>query len=281
LIYSLVHLIRPVNSLMVGFAVVVGIAVASVHQLLSFATLMGFLTGFGVSAYSMIINDLYDLDVDRLNRPDKPLPSGRVSPATAMVEALILLAIGLVSAYVLGIPTLLVAAFYAFWSWLYNYRVKESGFLGNTMVATSVAIPYLYGGLSVGVTEDPLLWMMAVTSLLAAVGREVVKTISDVVGDRARRVRSVMVVYGPAVASKVGALFFIASIASSILPLVFRSAGLVYGVVVIIPIAIFAYATKKILKEYSAQNAISVKNLALIGMLTGLLAFIAGGILRT
>ncbi len=266
---------------MVGFAVVVGIAVASVHQLLSFSALIGFLTGFGVSAYSMVINDFYDLDVDRLNRPDKPLPSGRVSPATAKVEALVFLAIGLVSAYALGIPTLLVAAFFAFWSWLYNYRAKQTGFLGNTMVATSVAIPYLYGGLSVGVTVDPLLWMMALTSLLAALGREVVKTISDVVGDRARRVRSITVVYGSDVASRVGALFFIASIGSSILPLVFRTAGLVYGVVVIVPIGIFVYATEKILKDYSSQNAIYVKNWALIGMLTGLLAFIAGGILRT
>src|SRR5579885_2480953 len=89
-------LIRAKNSIMVGFAVLVGIAVASHDptRLVSRVALLGFLTGFTISSFSMISNDIYDIEVDKLNQPDRPLPSGRVSKKQAWAVAFAFLAVG-------------------------------------------------------------------------------------------------------------------------------------------------------------------------------------------
>ena len=40
---------------------------------------LGFVTGFAICAFSMVVNDYYDIEVDRVNQPTRPLPSGQVS----------------------------------------------------------------------------------------------------------------------------------------------------------------------------------------------------------
>ncbi|MGA2875543.1 MAG: UbiA family prenyltransferase, partial [Nitrososphaerales archaeon] len=91
------RLIRPPNSVMEGFSVVVGIVVASknYHDIISVTALLGFLTGFFLTSYSMISNDIYDLEVDKVNQPNRPLPSGAVKLQSAKYISLLLLALGL------------------------------------------------------------------------------------------------------------------------------------------------------------------------------------------
>ena len=43
------------------------------------AIVLGFVTGFAICAFSMVANDYYDIEVDRVNQPTRPLPSGAVS----------------------------------------------------------------------------------------------------------------------------------------------------------------------------------------------------------
>ena len=71
-------IIRPINSLMIGFAVIVGevLALNSLPNLN--LMILGFLTGFLISSSSMVFNDYFDLEVDRVNVPNRPLPSGRI-----------------------------------------------------------------------------------------------------------------------------------------------------------------------------------------------------------
>lgn len=274
---GIVALIRPINSLMVGFAVLVGIAVASPASLISLPSLLGFLTGFSIAGYSMIVNDYYDLEVDRVNQPMRPLPSGAVSSAAALLLAAILLIIGISASTLTSFNNLIVAATFAFIAWLYNFWGKKRGIVGNMMVAASVAIPYIYGGMAVGSPDRPLLIWLTLTSFLATMGREVIKTIADVVGDEARGIRSVARAHGPRVASKLGAIMFISAMASSWIPFITGIVGFLYAALIIIPNVIFLYATMSILREASKGRALRVKNLALKGMLLGLIAFIVGG----
>src|SRR5579864_5409954 len=101
---SLISMIRPANSILVGFAVVVGIAITSnnYREIFSFTSLLGFLTGFFISSFSMISNDIYDYEVDRVNQPTRPLPSGKITVRQATTFSIILLLLGLVSSLALG-----------------------------------------------------------------------------------------------------------------------------------------------------------------------------------
>ena len=274
---DLILLTRPVNSIMVGFAVIVGIAVSAPNQLLSVPASLGFLTGFFISSYSMVVNDWYDLIVDRTNSPDRPLASGRIHLSIAAAFAGILLILGLICSILIGLNTFIIASVFAAIAWIYNYRGKKQMLLGNMMVAASVAIPYIYGGATVGMIEDLLLWFLALTSFLAATGREIVKTIADVKGDAARQVKSIARVYGSRIAAYVGAFFFLGAVASTVIPILMGEVGIIFAVLILIPDILFIYASVIIVRDYSKLKALQIKKLALIGMIIGMVIFIIGG----
>lgn len=271
-------LVRPMNCAMIGFAVVVGAFVSKPPSVPGVQLALGFLTGFLICAYSMAVNDVYDVEVDKVNRPDRPIPSGRVSAGAAVRLSYFALAAGMVcSVLTWSLPAIVIAAAYALLSWLYNSRAKKTGLPGNLIVASSLAIPFIYGGaVSGGSIEGSLLLMMALTAFFSGVGREVVKGMADVEGDAKREVTSVARGKGLAFASWVGAAFFVLAVLASWVPLVMGLADQIYTYGVAVPDAIFIYLAAAIVARPVPGNAHRVKQLALGGMTVGLLVFIGG-----
>lgn len=272
-----IKLIRPVNSIMIGFAVLVGESVASSFLPFSIFTLLGFLTGFSITAYSMVINDIFDEEVDRRNKLDRPLATGAVSSRSAKKYAIFFLLLGLTFSLLTGLLTFAIAFAFALLSTLYNWKLKESGLPGNLAVALSMTIPFIYGGLLAGKSFDLLLDSMALTAFLSGVGREVIKGISDVEGDALRNVRSIARVKGVRAASYTGALFFLLAVATSQVPTILGKVGLPYLIVIGITDIFFIFLSVWIIKNN--DSARKVKTGALFGMLLGLIGFILQGLL--
>ncbi|MDG6901368.1 MAG: geranylgeranylglycerol-phosphate geranylgeranyltransferase [Nitrososphaerota archaeon] len=277
---SVLRIIRPVNCGMIGLAVLVGEFVSKPPGVPFLASVLGFLTGFFICAYSMVVNDVYDVEVDRVNQPGRPIPSGKISVAGATRLSVLLLVVGMAfAALSLDPAAVAIAAAYAFLSWLYNWWAKKSGLAGNLVVASSLAIPFIYGGvISGGSVFSSLLLAMAFTSFFAGVGREVVKAIADVEGDSKRGVGSLARSRGARPAGAVGAAFFLLAVVTSWLPLFLALANPIYLVGVWVPDAVFVYLAISILRNSGAENAHRVKNAALVGMLVGLVVFIGGGL---
>jgi geranylgeranylglycerol-phosphate geranylgeranyltransferase len=263
---------------MIGFAVIVGAFVSKAPSLNFQNLFLGFATGFSIFAYSMVINDIYDIEVDRVNQPNRPLPSGRMTTRGAVSLSIFMLAIGVIASILTGLLlAIIVALAYAFLSWVYNHKAKKYGLVGNAIVASSLAIPFIYGGvIALGEILNSLLLFMALTSFLAGVGREVVKAMADTAGDSKRGVRSVAIARGLRLASVVGAVFFLAAVFTSIAPVIEGFANLIYRVGVLTPDIIFIYLAVSILRRPASDNAHSVKKKALYGMLIGLIVFIGG-----
>ncbi|MDG6911011.1 MAG: geranylgeranylglycerol-phosphate geranylgeranyltransferase [Nitrososphaerota archaeon] len=278
--WGAIKLIRPVNCTMIGFAVIVGAFVSKPPSVFPAQLALGFLTGFFICAYSMVVNDVYDVDVDRVNRPDRPLPSGGVSMREANAISTATLVAGLACALLsLDLLAVVVAALYAFLSWLYNSRGKKAGVWGNLIVASSLAIPFIYGGaVAHGSLLGSLLLMMALTAFFSGVGREVVKAMADIEGDAKRDVNSVARKRGLVPASRIGALFFLLAVVTSWVPLLTGLANEVYAIGVVIPDAIFAFLAVTIVYRHDASSALRVKNIALAGMTVGLIVFIGGAL---
>jgi len=271
-------ILRPINCAMIGFAVIIGYFVSKPSSVSPVQITLGFVTGFAICAFSMVANDYYDIEVDRVNQPTRPLPSGALSLKEARGIALFVLAVGLVTAVrSFDYLAVAIAGLYALLAWIYDYRAKKYGILGNLIVASSLAIPFVYGGVvSGGNVLGSLLLFMALTSLLAGVGREVVKAMADVPGDQKRGIRSYAAVHGLKSASAVGALFFLAAVVASDLPLFLLKVNLLYEFGVLLPDAAFLYLAYSILRHADAQGALKVKRTALMGMLLGLIVFIGG-----
>lgn len=272
------ELIRPVNCAMIGFAVIVGAFVSRPVSVSPPQLALGFLTGFFICAYSMVVNDVYDVDVDRVNRPERPIPSGRVSVGDGRILSYLALAAGLAfAALSFSLLAVAIAAAYAFLSWVYNGRAKKTGLPGNLIVASSLAIPFVYGGaVAGGSILGSLLLMMAFTAFFSGVGREVVKAMADVEGDAKREVNSVARRKGMGYASIVGAGFFLLAVLASWVPLLTGLANRLYTFGVILPDAIFVYLALSIVSRHDKVNAYRVKKIALAGMTVGLVVFIGG-----
>jgi len=273
-----ISILRPINCAMIGFAVMIGYFVSRPASASPEAIVLGFVTGFAICAFSMVVNDYYDIEVDRINQPTRPLPSGKVSKNGAVGIAAAMLVVGFAAAAaLLSLEAILIVALYSFLAWLYDFQAKKYGVAGNLIVASSLAIPFIYGGaVSGGDVLDSLLLFMASTSFLAGVGREVVKAMADVPGDQKRGVRSYASVHGLRAASLLGAAFFLAAVVTSILPLFLVSVNLFYKFGVVLPDVAFVYLAYRIVTHADVKGALSVKKTALLGMLVGLIVFIGG-----
>ena len=181
---AFIEIIRPINSLMMGLAVIVGTIIACnslelmLHNMIG--VIWGFLTAFALTAASMVINDVLDVNVDRVNAPWRPIPSGRISLTTAKAYFLALCIIGLLASYFINSLALLVAFISIIISYTYSAWGKRTGLLGNAMVSLCVAIPFIYGSIIIYNSIIPITLIFFTIAFLANMGREVTKGMVDV-----------------------------------------------------------------------------------------------------
>jgi len=270
------QLIRPINCIMMGFAVIVG---ASLVSALSFNInlVLGFLTSFSLTAASMVINDYYDREIDSINEPNRPIPRGDVSPKEALGFATILCIIGFIAAFATNFPSFIVAVMALIISIAYITKGKSTGLPGNFLVSASVVIPFIYGGLTIGQIEVPTLLFVAIV-FLSNTGREITKGITDVEGDRSHNIKTIAVTYGEKTAAISAAAFSLFAAGLSPVPWIW---GLVsdwfFPLVILTDIGLIV-SSIMLLRDYSRKNAKKIKKLSLLWFLTGLLAFIIGRI---
>jgi geranylgeranylglycerol-phosphate geranylgeranyltransferase len=142
---AIIQISRPFLDLGVGLAVFLGqiIALKAIPSL-DFV-IPGFLAGFFVSASSMISDDIYDIEVDRINAPHWALPSGKLSILQAHLLTVIIGVIGVFFALFFGLLSGIIAFVFAILGYLYNYQMKELGLPGNLIVGTSAIVPFVLG----------------------------------------------------------------------------------------------------------------------------------------
>lgn len=146
------------------------------------ASLRAALVVWLVVLYGFVINDYFDSEIDRLSKPERPIPSGRTAPATAVWLALALalsaqiwaLPLGLVPAGV-ALVNLLVCAAYSAW-------LKNTVLIGNAAMALLNATIMLYGSLALG-TPPRTAWLATGLFVLFFFGYEILKTAADSEGD--------------------------------------------------------------------------------------------------
>lgn len=275
-----VRLMRPINCLIVGFAVVVGAALATADVLsLSLQNLiLGFVTGFMLTAASMAINDYYDRQIDGINEPARPIPSGLVAPRNALVFALALTAMGFIAALLTNFFSLLIAIFAWIIFTVYTTVGKRTGLLGNFLVSVCVAVPLVYGSFVVAAGLEVNVLIFASMVFLANTGREITKGIVDVQGDRSNNVRTIAVRFGEKRAAVAAASFFVAAVLLTPLPWLLSLVSVWFVPLAIVTDLGLLLSSALLLKDYSRENSRRIKNRVLLWFILGLLAFIAGAI---
>ena len=214
------HLIRPELPLAGGICVIAGQIIVLQTLPNFFAGFMGFLSGFFISGAAMITNDYFDLDVDRINHPQRPIPSGKISLSEAKVLTGMFSLAGFVTSALLGPLTLTFAIFLWIIAILYNWKLKESGLLGNMMVGLSVAGFFIFGGLSVGGLTNGIIWIFGTLAFLFDLGEEIAGDVMDMAGDEKRSSKTLARIYGKQYALNVSSFLFTLFALISLLPII-------------------------------------------------------------
>ncbi len=274
-----IKLTRPQNGIMMFIAVLVGVVFSESRSMHVYQASLAFVTAFSLSGSSMAINDYFDRDVDAVNSPNRPIPSGKASPKGVIIFSSILGTLGLMAAAFTSYVCLAFAIFAYTSAILYNSLVKTSGLPGNMLVSFNVVAPFIYGSLiSDGMIGAKVL-TFALLAFLANTGREVIKGISDVEGDALRGVKSIARSIGEKRAAILGAVLYVSAVCLSPLPYILGYVSFLYVPIVLVCDAGFIYSSVSIIKSPTKDNAIRVKNHSLLWMLIALLSFIAGGFL--
>lgn len=278
------RLMRPINCLMMGFAVIVGAALANSKVIGNYwpNLVYGFLTGFLLTAASMVINDYYDREIDAINEPSRPIPSGLIKPKEALTFAILLTVLGLTTSLLTSAKaiTLCFATALTFWLVSASYVTvgKRTGLWGNLMVSACVSAPFIYGSLAVANEVKGHIWIFVSMVFLSNTGREITKGIVDVEGDRARKVKTVAVRHGERTAALAASVLYILAVMLTPLPRLLSMVSVWFIPLVAITDIGLVASSIKLSRDYSRENARKLKNQVLAWFLIGLIAFLVGSL---
>ncbi len=273
------EIMRPVNSVMTGVAIIIGAFITGGTQILNDlpSIFFAFITGFSMSGAAMAINDYYDREIDAINEPDRAIPSGRISPQSAVIFTAVLSIIGLVSSYLISTGALAIAVFAWIVMMTYSIRGKKLGFIGNLMVSFSVGLPFMYGGVMTGHLVSSLAF--SGIAFLANTGREITKGIVDVEGDAKEEVNTIAVSMGEKSAATIASLFYLSAVLVSVYPVYKDLVSFWYIPFVAITDLGLMYSSYQIMTDPSRETGRTVKNRILKLMIIGLIGFAAGSLI--
>lgn len=192
------RLLRPLNVLMFVAGVLVGGLLAAEGGVIpTGATVRLWVAACSaalIGGAANAINDVFDIDIDRVNRPARPLPAGRITSREAWGVWLVATLAGVALAGTLSVELMGIAVASAVLLYAYSARLKRMLLLGNLVVALVLALALLYGGLAVGEAGPALVG--AAFAFLATLAREIVKDVEDVRGDAVVHARTLPLVAG-------------------------------------------------------------------------------------
>ena len=224
------RIIRPANAVMAGVASVVAYLVAT-GTLVPAAGLL-FIVVTLITAAGNVINDYYDADIDAVNRPDRPIPSGQVSRTAALWFAFLLFGAGIVASLFTNAICIAFAVANSLLLALYAARLKSLPVAGNVSVAYLAGSMFLFGGAFAGMDGLIRLVPIAVMTFLAMMARELVKDAEDVEGDKAGGASTLPIRIGVKKTATIAFAFVALSALASLVPFLWW--GIPYLVLIVL-----------------------------------------------
>jgi len=214
-----IQLMKPITWIPLIWGVICGAAASGNFEwtfsnvLASLACML--MSGPLLAGYTQTINDFYDKEIDAINEPNRPIPSGKISIKDVKIQIWVLLIAGLIVAFLLDLyakhnfpSVLLLALGGSFVSYIYSappLKLKQNGWLGNYALGASyIALPWwagqaLFGKLTI-VTA-----LLTLAYSLSGLGIAVINDFKSVEGDSKLGLNSLPVVFGIKNASRISA----------------------------------------------------------------------------
>ena len=289
-VVGLVRLGRPVNLFMGVLALFLGASVVSGEPplFIPLDQVIAIILAGALLAYSvMVVNDIADVEADRVNAPWRPIASGLVPVGLAWRVSIVAILLGLgLTLHINPSPlTSMVAVWFLGLAHLYNLGGKRVILLGNLIVAFLTAFPLLYGIILASYymrgswdwgdyVRSAIFWSMVFLSVL---GREVSKGIVDIEGDRVVGVKTIANTYGARVAALVALTLYTLAVLLSITPVALGVVNTIPYLAVIIPVDLLALLEGlSLASNPTRERAIVHKRRVLLLMLVAMIGLYIG-----
>ena len=224
-----------------------------------------FFTGAGNS-----LNDYFDREIDKIAHPKRPIPAGIVRPNDAFMLSIAFFGVAFALSVFVNPWSLIIVLISIGVMLGYELMLKAEGFAGNLAISWLTGGLFLFGGAAV--EEIELAWILALLAFLATLGREVVKDIQDLEGDKGVR-KTLPMRIGARKASALGSGAFLAAVAVSPVPYLLELLSVWYVPVVAVADGVFIYcAWTHFRSPEKGQKT------AKMAMLIALIAFLVGGV---
>jgi geranylgeranylglycerol-phosphate geranylgeranyltransferase len=287
-------LMRPLNAVMSVFAVLIGSLLVAGNNPPLLSNLYPLATAlvvvFLISGAGNAINDYIDVDSDRINRPGRPIPSGRVSRGSALALSATLFLAGILLSLLISWLCFIIALINSILLVVYSWSLQDRILLGNMVIGYLVGSTFLFGGASFGDLLLPGLLMLLAG--LSTVSREIVKDLEDIAGDRksfmkklaagvkiklsrfvGKEEAGLAIEKGKARAAALA--FMLLALIISPLPYLLNILGSAY-LIVLVPTDIVFLLSMAVLYSRGRRKYSRSSRLIKAGMILGLMAFICG-----
>jgi len=275
-IKGIISLIRPEEIIISGMCVLVGeiLALGSLPTIKE--ALLGFLTAFFISGSAMIVNDYFDLEVDKVNAPHRPLPSGILSTNEVLILTIVITVAGFITASFLGFIPLVITIIIWLIGFFYNYKLKKTGLPGNMMVSISVASTFIFGGSAVGEPLKDILLTFSLMGFLFNLGGEIAQDAMDVIGDLKRKSTSLAIVFGKNIALIISSLLYIGFILVSFIPFLMGWLNQIYLLLIVLIDVTLLYFIGRLIKSNTPSEGRKIIRQIYYTVSFMLIAFIVG-----
>jgi len=262
---------RPVNSFVAGLAAIVAYLIDT-GTVIPQTLLLFFIVAL-ITAAGNVINDFFDVKIDAINRPDRPIPSGVVTKAGARGFAVTLFLAGILLSFFTNTLCIGIAVINSLILIAYAGKLKRTPLLGNITVAYLSASIFLFGGALNGWNGLVHIIPIATITFFAMLSRELLKDAEDVEGDRTGGADTVPIRIGIKKTSRLALMSTVLAVAVSFIPYFWWGTWYLAGILIVDIIIIIA-ALRGLNCETPACMKASMASLLLkAGMFASLVVF--------
>lgn len=268
-------IIRPVNCVITFISVIVAAFIANEN---SFPTIIVLFAAFAAAltaAAGNVINDYFDIEIDKIAHSDRPLVTGQVTKNNALILYLLLNLSALILSYLISMVAFGIVLLSIFLLLFYSASLKRMILFSNYIVAWLTGMVFIFGGIVVGNVSAAII--PALFAFMINFIREIVKDIQDIKGDLSTEVVTFPAKYGIDKSVVVITILTIILMLLTLYPFIFSYYKIEYFIVVMIVVnPLLVYFLKSIYKNHSIENFKKMSLLLKINMVIGLIAIYLG-----
>ena len=274
-----IEILRPGNALMGAISIIL---VAIIDKTLSIPIILAMIAVFFETAAGNVINDYFDYNIDLVNKPERPIPSGRISLKNGKNYAYFLFLAGTICGFLISyltnnwIPFIIVLIADVI-LYLYAYKLKATPLIGNLAVGFMTGFGFVFGGFTINNPDIVITSIfLGFFAFVMTTAREIVKDIEDVEGDKKDGARTLPILIGKKTPAILASILIVIDCALCPLLYTYHIFGVLYLIIIAIAVILFIYSAIIILKSQDEASAHKSSKLLKIGMLIAFLSFALG-----